>query len=188
MIMRLLFILVQSAFLLMIEIQLVYADQTTDKLARILSTVNVDDPFIGLFDQERHIKLADITLVSYGEFQWGSATGITYITQSPVKSRIEINSSGTMLDGRPLQDRGLGKFILLVINSILTNNTNDIMNQFAIANLDIKDVDWFVHLEPRKMLIRSVISSIEIKGNTNLHSIVIYEQNGDFTRITYKNK
>ncbi len=138
----------------------------------------------GKFRQSKQLNFMDRPLVSSGSFTLGTTEGLSWLVQKPLRSEMRVKNSRVFLDGKKVHDRGVGQLMAMIMEAFMTADARGIQKDFS-ASASLLGAQWSVLLKPKSVILRSVLSHIELRGDEFLEEISIFELNETFTRIQF---
>lgn len=153
-------------------------------LQEVSDRLTAHDHLNGKFRQSKHLNFMDGPLVSSGSFTLGATEGLSWLVQKPLRSKMTVRNSRVMLDGKKVDDRGIGQFMAMIMEAFMTADVRGMEKKFT-AEGDLLGSQWTVRLKPTSVMLRSVLSHIELRGNEFLEEITIFELDETFTRIEF---
>ncbi len=139
----------------------------------------------GVFTQHRKITVLPLPLISAGEFSYHYQTGMVWITQEPIQSKIHITHQGIQTENKEIITQTAGSAQLAkMLLGIFSGDLTSLSEQFDVqVNGDM--TQWHLHLTPKNELVATQISSIDIHGRETTDSVAIADANGDHTDLTF---
>jgi outer membrane lipoprotein-sorting protein len=152
----------------------------------------------GQFEQTKTISRLKRSLVSQGNFIIAADTGMVWETLKPFPSTMAVgrdyliqsvpNGAKTKMDAAENET-----FLRLsdTLSAIFTGNSKQLLDNFDNYFTEGAGASWTLGLIPRDKAIqnfaaRIIMSGVQ-SGVTVIHTISIYEQNGDFIRYMLSN-
>jgi outer membrane lipoprotein-sorting protein len=155
-----------------------YAD---DVLAEITSHLAKTEITQGDFQQEKHVKILRKPLVSTGTFTYHQSKGVIWKTQTPIVSLLLLNDTRLLTgQGELAVPAAFGK----VFAAMLGGDLKQLSDGFSVTGSKIKS-DWQLELKPKDELLKKMIRSIVLSGDTELRSLEIHETGGNSTHIQF---
>ncbi len=113
-------------------------------------------------------------IVSAGSFSLGSDQGLRWIVEDPLHSEMTVHNSTVKLDGNTGEDRGIGQFMAQVMQAFMDGDLSALARDFE-ASGEITPGHWQLQLVPESILLRTVVSHLELRGNEVLQTLSIVE-------------
>lgn len=137
----------------------------------------------GDFHQQKHLKVLHKPLISTGSFTYHQSKGVIWKTLTPVVSLLLVNES-KLLTGQDEQavPTAFGK----VFKAMLGGDLAELTDGFTITGSDQKTF-WQLELTPKDEMLKRIISTMVLSGDTELRDLEIREAGGNITRISYDN-
>ena len=175
-------ILIKTLLLLLLSFTLnhSYAD---DMLARITARLVKTPMTQGVFQQEKRLKILRKPLNSTGTFTYHQSKGVIWKTLTPIPSVLMINESKLLTgQGEQTVPAAFGN----VFKALLGGELNRLSEGFDITGKEQK-TSWHLQLTPKDTLLKKVINTILLTGDTDLRTLEIQEVTGNQTRISFSN-
>ncbi len=172
-------ILIKALLLYLLAFGLSVADEAvlTEIAARLAKTAITQ----GDFHQHKQLKVLRKPLVSTGTFTYDQSKGVIWKTLTPAVSLLLVNES-KLLTGQGEQSvpAAFGK----VFKAMLGGDLAALTDGFNIAGTDRK-TSWQLELTPKDEMLKKIISTMLLSGDTELRDLEIREAAGNVTRITF---
>jgi outer membrane lipoprotein-sorting protein len=137
----------------------------------------------GDFHQQKHLKVLHKPLISTGTFTYDQNKGVIWKTLTPVESLLLVNESKLITgQGEQAVPAAFGK----VFKAMLGGDVATLTDGFAITGTDQK-TSWQLELTPKDEMLKLIISTMVLSGDTELRGLEIRETGGNITRITFDN-
>jgi outer membrane lipoprotein-sorting protein len=135
----------------------------------------------GNFQQEKHLKILRRPLISTGTFTYHQSKGVTWKTLTPIPSVLMINESKLLTgQGEQAVPAAFGN----VFKALLGGELNRLAKGFDMTGTEEK-TSWQLQLKPKDELLKKIISTILVSGDTELRLLEIQEVTGNQTRISF---
>ena len=166
----------------------VLGDETpaTDVLSEVVSQLAIQQRIRGSFTQEKHLHFMQKPFISHGEFSLGRDDGLRWQVTEPLPSLMTVQGAVVSLDGKPVNDRGVGRLIAGIMLGFMQGDLSGLAAEFEISG-EASASGWFLTLVPRGGGVASVLSRIELSGDQYLHSVEVIERNTTRTRTIFSN-
>lgn len=144
----------------------------------------------GRFEQDKFIKVLPKPLFSKGVFSYEEASGLDWLTQTPIVSRLVFNDQGIRQDveGNTVWEiDGMQPAVLSitrVMTGVLSGNWPVLNEYFEISGKADKN-SWQLTLTPKDEVITQLITSLSVSGEKSLKNLTLFEANGDRTEISF---
>lgn len=145
----------------------------------------------GRFTQEKYLSVVDAYLNSSGLFSYQRDAEILWETKEPVQSKVVLTPTAIVnrqgereivsLDSETNPMVGVLSEIFF---AVFTADWNRLSGYFAVSG-EQANQQWRAELIPLDAVIKQVVSRVELKGDTLLREVVLYESGGDYTRIHF---
>jgi outer membrane lipoprotein-sorting protein len=137
----------------------------------------------GDFHQQKHLKVLHKPLISTGTFTYHQDKGVIWKTLTPVASLLLVNESKLLTgQGEQAVPAAFGK----VFKAMLGGDISTLTEGFNITGTDQK-TSWQLELIPKDDMLKKIISTMVLSGDTELRNLEIREAGGNITRITFTN-
>ncbi|MDI1231408.1 MAG: outer membrane lipoprotein carrier protein LolA [Methylobacter sp.] len=137
----------------------------------------------GDFHQQKHLKVLRKPLISTGSFTYHQSNGVIWKTLTPVVSLLLVNESKLLTgQGEQAVPAAFGK----VFKAMLGGDLAALSDGFVITGTDQK-TSWQLALIPKDEMLKKIISTMVLSGDTELRDLEIREAGGNVTRITFDN-
>jgi hypothetical protein len=135
----------------------------------------------GEFQQEKRLKILRKPLLSTGTFTYHQSKGVIWKTLTPIPSLLLVNNAHLLTgQGEQAVPPVFGK----VFKAMLGADLNQLTEGFVITGEDKKPA-WRLQLTPKDELLKKIISSIVLRGDTELRLLELREVNGNLTHISF---
>jgi hypothetical protein len=153
------------------------ADVLADITARLIKTPITQ----GEFQQEKRLKILRKPLLSTGAFTYSQSKGVIWKTLTPIPSLLLVNDAHLLTgQGEQAVPPAFGK----VFKAMLGGDLKQLSDGFVITGEDKKSA-WTLQLTPKDEMLKKIISSILLSGDTELRSLELQEVNGNLTHIIF---
>jgi len=137
----------------------------------------------GDFHQQKHLKVLHKPLISTGTFTYDQNKGVIWKTLTPVVSLLLVNESKLLTgQGEQAVPAAFGK----VFKAMLGGDISALTYGFEITGTNQK-TSWQLQLTPKDDMLKKVISTMVLSGDTELRELEIREAGGNVTLITFNN-
>jgi hypothetical protein len=172
-------VIILKAFLLfLLSFTLSYADNVLTQInARLIKTPMTQ----GSFQQEKRLKVLRKPLRSTGAFTYHHSKGVIWKTLTPIPSLLRVNES-RLLTGQ--DEQAVPAAFGNVFKALLGGELSRLAESFSITGEDRK-WSWQLQLKPKDELLKKIISTILLTGDTELRLLEIQEVTGNLTRISF---
>jgi len=136
----------------------------------------------GDFHQQKHLKVLRKPLISTGSFTYHQSKGVIWKTLTPVPSILLVNESKLLTgQGEQAVPAAFGK----VFKAMLGGDLAELTNGFSITGTNQKNA-WQLELIPKDDMLKKIISTIVLSGDTEVRSLEIREAGGNITQINFE--
>ncbi|MFU8789765.1 MAG: outer membrane lipoprotein carrier protein LolA [Methylobacter sp.] len=157
-----------------------YADAV---LAQIAARLVKTDITQGDFHQQKQLKVLRKPLLSTGTFTYHQSKGVIWKTQTPVVSLLLVSESKLLTgQGEQALPAAFGK----VFKAMLGGDLAALSEGFALTPSDQKTA-WQLVLTPKDEMLKGLIGSMILSGDTELRRLEIRETGGNITLISFDN-
>lgn len=137
----------------------------------------------GDFHQQKHLKVLHKPLISTGAFTYHQSKGVIWKTLTPVASVLLVNESKLLTgQGEQAVPAAFGK----VFKAMLGGDLATLTDSFSVTGTD-QSTSWQLELTPKDQMLKKVISTMVLSGDTELRNLEIHEAVGNITRISFEN-
>jgi outer membrane lipoprotein-sorting protein len=173
-------IILKALILFLLSCNFSYAaDVLADITARLIKPPITQ----GEFQQEKRLKILRKPLISTGSFIYSQSNGVIWKTLTPIPSLLLVNEAHLLTgQGEQAVPPAFGK----VFKAMLGADLKQLSEGFNITGED-KKTAWTLQLTPKDELLKKIISSIVLNGDTELRVLDMQEVNGNVTRISFTN-
>ena len=154
-------------------------------LQAISSKLTYHDRLQGRFTQTKELSFLSTPFISAGSFTLSTAQGLDWLVETPLQSRMIVKESVITLDGKPVKDRGVGQFMATIMQAFMTGDLQGVRKDFTVAGELSDDGSWRLTLRPKTLVLRTVLSHIDLAGDTFLQRIAIVELDETRTIIEF---
>lgn len=170
--------IIKTFLFLLLTIDCSYASDLLDNITKKL----VKTPIVqGDFQQEKRLKILRKPLISTGTFTYHQSKGVIWKTLTPIPSVLMINESKLLTgQGEQAVPAAFGN----VFKALLGGELNRLAEGFDITGTEQK-TSWQLQLKPKDELMKKIISTILVSGDTELRSLEIQEVTGNQTQISF---
>jgi len=166
-------------------------DQVTKTLfSDIEKMMVVEEVVAGRFTQHKYINVLPKPLLSKGVFSYEESSGLDWLTQTPIVSRLVFNDQGIRQDveGNTVWEiDGMQPAVLSitrVMTGVLSGNWPVLSEYFEISG-KVDSKSWQLNLTPKDEVITQLITSLQVSGDNTLQTLILFEANGDRTEISF---
>ncbi|TRW93219.1 LolA family protein [Candidatus Methylobacter oryzae] len=137
----------------------------------------------GEFHQQKHLKVLHKPLISSGTFTYDQNKGVIWKTLTPVVSVLLVNESKLLTgQGEQAVPAAFGK----VFKAMLGGDLAALTDGFNVTGSDQK-TSWQLELTPKDDMLKKVIGTMLLSGDTELRKLEIREAGGNVTDIAFDN-
>ncbi|MGI9323158.1 MAG: outer membrane lipoprotein carrier protein LolA [Pseudomonadales bacterium] len=155
-----------------------------DLLSEVAGQIQRTEYLSGQFQQEKHIQVLPLPLVSTGVFQYQRGEGVVWELQTPTRQTLTIDAGRgggrAAVKGKPRDSMtGLVERLLF---SVFSGDLAALQGYFSVAAKG-QTSDWELQLTPLGQTVSQFIGDVRIYGGRHLSKVTIMEANGDSTVI-----
>lgn len=168
----------KALLLLLLSFNPSYADDVlTHITVRLVKTPITQ----GKFQQEKRLKFLHKPLLSTGTFTYHQSKGVIWKTLTPIPSILLVNDTHLLTgQGEQAVPPAFGS----VFKALLGGELNKLAEGFDIIGKEQK-TSWQLQLKPKDELLKKIISTIQLSGDSDLRLLEIQEVTGNLTRISF---
>jgi hypothetical protein len=156
-----------------------YADDVLTQVAARLEKTPITQ---GDFRQQKQIKVLHKPLISTGTFTYDQNKGVIWKTLTPVVSLLLVNESRLLTgQGEQAVPAAFGK----VFKAMLGGDLAALTDGFSVTGTDQKS-SWQLELMPKDDMLKKIISTMVLSGDTELRHLEIREAGGNVTHIAFE--
>ena len=144
----------------------------------------------GAFTQTKTVRGFKRPLVSKGTFSLRRAEGLTWVTEVPFQSRLEVRPGAITTSQRDREvlrldarERPELKGVTELLFSVIGGDVAQLNERFTVDGR-VSATGWSLVLSPRAADLRGFLTRLELEGAQYVHAVRIVEASGDETRIT----
>ena len=164
--------------LLVLTIDCSYANNV---LAEVTSRLTKTPITQGRFQQEKQLKFLHKPLLSTGVFTYDLNKGVIWKTATPVPSILLMNEALLLnQQGKQALPPGFGR----VFKALLSSDLKYLSEDFKISGQAQKTA-WQLQLTPKDELLKKIIKTILLTGDTELRLMELQETSGNLSRIQF---
>lgn len=176
--MKNLVIILKALLLFLLSLNLSHANDVLTQITGHLVKTPITQ---GNFQQEKRLKILRKPLLSTGAFTYHQSQGVIWKTLTPIPSLLLVNESRLLTaQNEQAVPAAFGK----VFKALLGGELNRLAEGFSITGEDRKS-SWQLQLTPKDELLKKIISTILLTGDTELRLLEIQEVTGNLTRISF---
>jgi len=154
-----------------------------DVLSQITARLAKSPITQGYFHQQKHLKVLHKPIISTGTFTYDQNKGVIWKTLTPIVSLLLVNESRLLTgQGEQAVPAAFGK----VFKAMLGGDLAALTDGFTVTGSDQK-TSWQLELAPKDEMLKKIISTMMLSGDTELHKLEIREANGNVTDIAFDN-
>jgi hypothetical protein len=176
--MKNLVIILKALLLFLFSLNLSHADDVLTQITGRLVKTPITQ---GNFQQEKRLKILRKPLLSTGAFTYHQSKGVIWKTLTPIPSLLLVNES-RLLTGQ--NEQAVPAAFGNVFKALLGGELNRLTEGFSITGEDRKS-SWQLQLKPKDELLKKIITTILLTGDTELRLLEIQEVTGNLTRISF---
>lgn len=164
--------------LFLLTIDCSYANDVLTEITSRLTKTSITQ---GKFQQEKQLKFLHKPLLSAGIFTYHRTKGVIWKTATPVPSILLMNEVLLLnQQGKQALPLGFGR----VFKALLGGDLTYLSEGFKISG-QIKKTAWQLQLTPKDELLKKIIKTIFLTGDTELSLMELQETSGNLSRIQF---
>ncbi|MCA3012513.1 MAG: outer membrane lipoprotein carrier protein LolA [Myxococcaceae bacterium] len=160
-------------------------------LAADVSAMLSQEPRLtGAFTQTKVLRGFKRPLVSKGTFSLRRAEGLTWTTEAPFQSRLEVRPGAITTTQREREVLRLDareqpelKDVTDLLFSVVGGDVGGLSERFTVEGR-VSPAAWSLTLTPRALALKGFIARLDLEGDRYVRAIRIVEASGDESRIT----
>ncbi len=197
-----LFVILMVFFTSTLPLQMAHADDALDLLEAVSERLSRQKSLEGEFRQRKQLPHFERPFESTGNFRLSRDKGLYWQVESPAPSVMEVHEGRVVLDGRTVQDHGVGKLMSQLMLGFMDGDLSGVTPYFDIDGelydsptrhgrdegaeaSAAGDSGWQLQLTPRGRLAR-VMTAVNLAGDRYLQHIEIAEAGGSTTFIEFQ--
>jgi hypothetical protein len=141
------------------------------------------------FTQNRHLGSIPVPLISTGTLKLWPKKGLIWSTKKPFPSTLVISNKGLYQieknQLKPLERAAQNNMVFKTLSAILAGDFMNGPEGFDTTLISQNKILWHVKLTPQNEQVKSLISAIDIQGNTQVSKVIIQRTNGDYDEIIF---
>ncbi len=166
---------------------------TTPVLADTLETLSrriaAIESVSGGFEQSKAIDVLSRPLVSSGRFRYQRGEGLTWHTEEPIVSRLEITPDGAITleaeQGERAPEEVLPEQMAQLFLALFAGDFERLRDYFAVEVGSPAD-PWRLTLSPATETMADFVTRVTIVGTDTVDEVKVVESNGDTTTIDFE--
>lgn len=151
-------------------------------LEQVAQRLGVGTSLQGHFTQEKYLVFLQEPFVSSGKFSIDRSAGLRWQVLEPLASLMVVDGSKVLLDGKQVDDHGVGQLMGLIMFGLMENRLDAVSDYFAVSG-EVSERGWRLSLLPSSARLQSVLQHIELRGDEYLREIEIFERDDNRTVI-----
>jgi hypothetical protein len=143
----------------------------------------------GTFESKKQVKGFKRPLVSSGQYVVTKGQGVQWNTLKPFASELTVKADeisnkqgGAEVFKLDANKEPTVRLITQLLFSLLSGDLATLATHFE-ATGDVKEKDWAIELTPKSEGVKKVFTTISLKGDRAVRSVVLREASGDVTEI-----
>lgn len=162
------------------------ADSIEDDLTSIARKIVISNSVHGEFRQEKTLSFVKTPFISTGKFRLARESGLFWHVLEPLESTMLVQDGQVSLDGKRVDDQGVGRLITTVMLGFMEGNLSGLTQTFDVST-DILDTGWTMSLTPKSSRLRAAIELVRIQGKQYLTAIEIVDAEHNRTLMQFTN-
>lgn len=183
------------ASLLLLSCLTANAEISFEQLGKLSAT---PDYLRGDFRQEKYLQALDVALQSTGQFEYSRNEMIRWKTLEPIKTELTM-TPGSIVSQQAgqellkLNSKTNPAVVVLseILFSVLTAEWGKLSAYFELQGelegSELEEGEWHAVLLPSDQSVAQFVERVELRGDSLLRTVVLFEKDGDRTRIYFEN-
>ena len=168
--------------LLVLASTLAFGQGPDSLIAAVSERLVIGEGLQGSFQQKKYLSFLQEPFSSSGDFSIDRRTGLRWQVRQPLDSLMQVQGATVLLDGQPVDDKGVGQLMALIMFGLMEGQLDTLGKYFEISG-QVTAGDWRLELLPRSARLQQVLTHIELRGEEHLGEIEIFEQGDNRTHI-----
>ncbi|MCB1730288.1 MAG: outer membrane lipoprotein carrier protein LolA [Halieaceae bacterium] len=168
--------------LLVLASTLAFGQGPDSLIAAVSERLVIGEGLQGSFQQNKYLSFLQEPFSSSGDFSIDRRTGLRWQVRQPLDSLMQVQGATVLLDGQPVDDKGVGQLMALIMFGLMEGQLDTLGKYFEISG-QVTAGDWRLELLPRSARLQQVLTHIELRGEEHLGEIEIFEQGDNRTHI-----
>lgn len=152
-----------------------------DVIARITTHLSQKTITQGSFQQEKRLKFLNKPLLSTGSFTYDQSKGVIWKTITPIPSLLLVNDEHLLIGQ---SEQAVPPAFGRVFKALLGGELHHLSEGFDITGKEQKN-SWQLILTPKDELLKKIMRSIMLTGDSELRLLELQEANGNLTLIRF---
>ena len=168
--------------LLVLASTLAFGQGPDSLIAAVSERLVIGEGLQGSFQQNKYLSFLQEPFSSSGDFSIDRRTGLRWQVRQPLDSLMQVQGATVLLDGQPVDDKGVGQLMALIMFGLMEGQLDTLGKYFEISG-QVTAGDWRLELLPRSARLQQVLRHVELRGEEHLGEIEIFEQGDNRTHI-----
>ena len=168
--------------LLVLASTLAFGQGPDSLIAAVSERLVIGEGLQGSFQQNKYLSFLQEPFSSSGDFSIDRRTGLRWQVRQPLESLMQVQGATVLLDGQPVDDKGVGQLMALIMFGLMEGQLDTLGKYFEISG-QVTAGDWRLELLPRSARLQQVLRHVELRGEEHLGEIEIFEQGDNRTHI-----
>lgn len=159
------------------------AQSTQALLSALTQKAQREQSLNGRFTQRKQLSGLPVPLIAHGFYEYSSASGLRWVTETPIKSQLKITDNGISGVDKNNSTRVVGEIFLAVIRGDLSQ-----LQQYFTVQSRGDSTRWTLRLTPADSALGSYLAHIDVSGAALTERVFMLDNNGDSSEITLSAK
>ena len=168
--------------LLVLASTLAFGQGPDSLIAAVSERLVIGEGLQGSFQQNKYLSFLQEPFSSSGDFSIDRRTGLRWQVRQPLDSLMQVQGATVLLDGQPVDDKGVGQLMALIMFGLMEGQLDTLGKYFEISG-QLTAGNWRLELLPRSARLQQVLRHVELRGEEHLGEIEIFEQGDNRTHI-----
>ena len=168
--------------LLVLASTLAFGQGPDSLIAAVSERLVIGEGLQGSFQQKKYLSFLQEPFSSSGDFSINRRTGLRWQVRQPLDSLMQVQGATVLLDGQPVDDKGVGQLMALIMFGLMEGQLDTLGKYFEISG-QLTAGNWRLELLPRSARLQQVLRHVELRGEEHLGEIEIFEQGDNRTHI-----
>lgn len=168
--------------LLVLASTLAFGQGPDSLIAAVSERLVIGEGLQGSFQQNKYLSFLQEPFSSSGDFSIDRRTGLRWQVRQPLESLMQVQGATVLLDGQPVDDKGVGQLMALIMFGLMEGQLDTLGKYFEISG-QLTAGNWRLELLPRSARLQQVLRHVELRGEEHLGEIEIFEQGDNRTHI-----
>ncbi len=131
------------------------------------------------FSQRNHIRVLKAPLVSTGRVEVDAESGVVWLIEKPIASRMEVGPQGLTVDGEALRSTQL---VAALLRALISGELGVLEQTFEVSGCS-DSPRWTADLTPRSAAMQQRITRLALAGSDHVELLTIHQPGGNRLEI-----